>query len=59
MIVLRENNKSIDFLTRDNRIVPWVKNGHYTPENSYRNGMIEGMPFNIDSSDFVSIFGRE
>lgn len=58
MSVLKDNNKAIDFLTRDNRIVPWVKNGHYTAENSYRNGMIEGMPFNIDSSDFISIFER-
>lgn len=56
MAVLKENNKSIDFLTRDNRIVPWVKNGHYTPDNSYRNGMIDGMPFNIDSSDFIKVF---
>ncbi len=58
MSVLKENNKSIDFLTRDNRIIPWVKNGHYTPENSYRNGLIEGIPYNIDSSDFISIFER-
>ena len=56
MTVLKDSNKAIDFLTRDNRIVPWIKNGHYTPDNSYRNGMIEGMPFNIDSSDFISIF---
>lgn len=58
MSVLKESNKSIDFLTRDNRIIPWIKNGHYTPENSYRNGLIEGMPYNIDSSDFISIFER-
>lgn len=56
MSILKENHKSIDFITRDNRIIPWVKNGHYTPENSYRNGMIEGMPYNIDASDFISIF---
>ena len=58
MSVLKDSNKSIDFLTRDNRIIPWIKNGHYTPENSYRNGLIEGMPYNIDSSDFISIFER-
>ena len=56
MSILKENHKSIDFLTRDNRIIPWVRNGHYTPENSYRNGMIEGMPYNIDASDFIRIF---
>lgn len=58
MSVLKDNNKSIDFLTRDNRIVSWVKNGHYTPENSFRNGMIDGIPYNIDASDFISIFER-
>ena len=59
MSVLKDNSKSIDFLTSDNTIVPWVKNGHYTPDNSYRNGMIAGMPFNIDSTDFISVFEGE
>ncbi len=58
MTVLKENNKSIDFLTTNNEIVSWVKNGHYTPENSYRRGMIRDIPFNIDSSDFIKVFGR-
>jgi len=56
MKVLKENNKSIDFLTRDNNIVPWVKNGHYMPDVNYRNGMIKGLPFNIDATDFIGIF---
>ena len=59
MATLRQNAKAIDFLTYDNRIIPWIKNGHYTPENSYRNGMIEGLPFNIDSSDFIHVFNME
>lgn len=58
MIVLRENKKSIDFLTDDGMIIPWVKNGNMTPDNSYRNGMIEKIPFNIDSTDFLKIFGE-
>ena len=57
--ILKDNNKAIDFLTNDNRIVTWVKNGHYSPENCYRNGMIEGIPFNIDASDFLGVFGEE
>ena len=56
MDILKDSNKSIDFLTSSNKIVPWVKNGHYAPDNSYRNGMIEGMAFNIDASDFISVF---
>ena len=59
MQVLKDNKKAIDFLTRDNRIIPWVKNGHYTPDSSYRNGMIMGLPFNIDASDFISVFEGE
>lgn len=59
MAILKQNNKAIDFLSNDNRIVPWVKNGHYTPDKSYINGMIEGLPFNIDSSDFISVFSWE
>lgn len=59
MAILKQNKKAIDFLINDNRIVSWVKNGHYTPDNCYRNGMIEGLPFNIDSSDFIGIFALE
>jgi len=56
MIVLKRNNKSIDYLTTDNKIISWVKNGNYSPENRYRDGMIEGLPFNVDPSDFISVF---
>ncbi len=59
MAVLKKNSKAIDFLTNDNRIVPWIKNGNYAPDNSFRNGMIEGIPFNIDSTDFIGIFAEE
>lgn len=59
MSILKQKSKAIDFLANDNRIIPWVKNGHYTPDSSYRNGMIEGLPFNIDSSDFISVFDWE
>lgn len=59
MNVLKDNNKSIDFISKDHRIVPWVKNGHYSPNSSYKNGMIMGLPFNIDATDFIGIFGRE
>ena len=56
MDLLKEQKDSINFLTYDNRIIKWTKNGHYTPDVLYRNGMIEGMPFNIYASDFVDIF---
>lgn len=59
MRVLRESKRSIDFLTSDNRVIPWTKNGNFTPENQYRNGMIEGCPLNVEASDFIGILGRE
>lgn len=57
MDVLKQHKKSIDFLSIDGHIYPWTKNGNYSPSKLYRNGMIEGSPFNVDSIDFIGIFG--
>ena len=57
MDILRHNKKSIDFLSTDGNIYPWITNGNYSPSKLYRNGMIEGSPFNVDSIDFIGIFG--
>lgn len=59
MDVLKQHKKSIDFLSEDHKIYPWTKSGNYSPSNLYRNGMIEGSPFNVDSIDFISVFGSE
>ena len=58
MTVLKENKNSIDFLSSDNHLVPWTARGNASPENSYKNGMIEDSPFNIDATDFIGIFGE-
>ncbi len=58
MNVLKENRNSIDFLSSDNHLVPWTSRGNASPENCYKNGMIEDSPFNIDATDFVGIFGE-
>lgn len=58
MSVLKENRNSIDFLSSDNHLVPWISRGNASPENCYKNGMIEDSPFNIDATDFVGIFGE-
>lgn len=58
MSVLKENKNSIDFLSGDNHLIPWTSRGNATPENCYKNGMIEDLPFNIEASDFVGIFGE-
>lgn len=58
MDVLKRHKKSIDFLSTDHQIYPWTKNGNYSPSKLYRNGMIQGSPFNIDSIDFIGVFDR-
>lgn len=57
MSVLRNCKNSIDFLSSDNRIIPWRKNGNFSPEKLYRGGMIEYLPFNIEAEDFIGILG--
>lgn len=59
MDILKQNKKSIDFLSEEHRIYPWTTNGNYSPSKLYRNGMIEGSPFNVDSVDFIGIFSLE
>ncbi len=56
MDILKSHKKSIDFLSIDHKIYSWKKNGNYSPSKLYRNGMIVGSPFNIDSIDFIGIF---
>lgn len=56
MDILKQHKKSIDFLSVDHKIYPWTTNGNYSPSKLYRNGMIEGSPFNVDSIDFIGVF---
>lgn len=58
MTVLKENKNSIDFLSSDNHLVSWTARGNASPENCYKNGMIEDSPFNIDATDFIGILGE-
>lgn len=59
MDILKRHKKSIDFLSENHQIYPWSNNGNYSPSNLYRNGMIEGSPFNVDSIDFIGIFDAD
>lgn len=59
MDILKRHKKSIDFLSDDHKIYPWTTNGNYSPSRLYRNGMIEGSPFNVDSIDFIGVFSPE
>ena len=57
MEVLRDSKNAIDFLSSDSHIVPWRKNGNFTPESMYRRGMIQYLPFNLEAEDFLGILG--
>lgn len=59
MDILKNNKKSIDFLSTDHQIYSWTNNGHYSPSSLYRSGMIEGSPFNIFPFDFINSFHCE
>lgn len=54
-----KNKYSIDFMTSDGRLLSWVKNGNYSPSKQYKEGMIDGLPFNIEDFDFLPIFGEK
>lgn len=56
MDILKQHKKSIDFLSIDHKIYSWKTNGNYSPSKLYKNGMIEGSPFNVDSIDFIGVF---
>ncbi|SDJ24215.1 AAA domain-containing protein, putative AbiEii toxin, Type IV TA system [Lachnospiraceae bacterium G41] len=56
MDILKDNKNSIEFLSTDNHLVSWKIKGNASPDNYYRNGYIEDIPFNIDSTDFIGIF---
>lgn len=56
MDILKQNRKSIDFLSTNGEVYPWKANGNYSPSKLYRKGMIEGSPFNVDSIDFIGVF---
>ncbi len=58
MSILKKNRNSIDFLSSDNHLVSWTSRGNATPENCYKNGMIEDSPFNVEATDFVGILGE-
>lgn len=58
MNVLRHTKKSIDSLTEEG-IVSWTAKGNASVENSYRHGMIDGLPFHIEPEDFLGLFGED
>ena len=59
MHVLKDNKYSIDFLNSSQEIIRWQNNGNKSPVNTYKNGLIEGMPYNIFPADYIGVFGED
>ncbi|CCV64103.1 conserved hypothetical protein [Alteracholeplasma palmae J233] len=59
MQVLASSKYALDFITESGEITEWKKNGNATALNTYHNGMIKGLPFNVDSFDFIGVFEED
>lgn len=59
MEILKNRKNSIDFISSDGKITKYAKNGNYSVVKLYREGMINGLPFNLESFDFLSVFGND
>ncbi len=53
MPVLETAKHSIDFITRENKIVKWVKGGNRKAKTFYQLGNIPGIPFNFSMTDIL------
>ena len=56
MSVTASQSKTIDFLSNDNHVIPWIKTGRLSPSTLYLKGRIQFIPFNLDSSEFAEVF---
>ncbi|MBR2376333.1 MAG: ATP-binding protein [Clostridia bacterium] len=59
MDVLQKDKCSIDFISNDSRITSWTSFGNSSAANVYRKGLIKYSPFNIESFNFLGVFGDE
>ncbi len=59
MDVLRSKKMSIDFMSSSSVITTWTQVGNYSPKKLYQNGMIKGLPFNVECEDFIEVFSHE
>ena len=56
MNVLGERAKSVVFITDDGKVNYWTKRGNASVVKTYRHGLIEGVPFNVEAEDFLDVF---
>lgn len=56
MDLLKGEKLAIEFLSKDMELVHWTAKGNNSPINYYKKGFIKGIPYNIDSIDFIDVF---
>jgi AAA15 family ATPase/GTPase len=56
METLKSKKYSIDFMSMSGKVISWTQIGNYSPSKLYRKGMINGLPFNLDSEDLLGVF---
>ena len=58
MKILKKKKHSLDFLNCSEQVVSWIRNGSKSPSSDYKDGMIPGLPFNVNDFDFIEVFGE-
>lgn len=59
MSILKKQKYGIDFINSSKESVQWIRNGNYSPSKLYSEGMIPGLPFNLEDFDFLQVFFPE
>lgn len=59
MDVIKHKKYAIDFMSYNAAIESWKQIGNYSPSGMYKKGLINGLPFNLESEDFIEIFLNE
>ena len=59
METLKSKKYGIDFMSMSGSVTSWKQVGNYSPSNLYKKGMIKGLPFNLESEDFLGVFSND
>ena len=59
MKTLKNSKHSIDFISNSQGVVSWIRNGAKNPTIDFKDGMIPGIPFNVNDFDFINVFGED
>ena len=59
MRILQSKKNGIDFINSKEENYQWIRNGNYSPAKLYKEGMIPGLPFNLEGFDFIEVFSPE